>query len=171
MKRIAVAAVLGIVMMASATHAQIYKSTDEQGNVVFSDAPAGAASERVELPRLNTTPPPPSIVPLERSDAAAPEPEEVQVTITSPANETTIPMGGGNFSVSASISPEQSKGQLLQLLMDGTPQGEPQPSGTWALQNVMRGQHDLVVEARDASGKVLARSDPVRVYVLRPSIR
>ena len=56
------------------------------------------------------------------------------------------------------------------MLMYGYPQGSPQTTATWKLENVLRGPHDLVVQRLDSSGKVLATSDPVRVYVLRPGI-
>ena len=40
---------------------QIYRTVDEQGNVVFTDTPPpeGAEREEVQLQRLNTAPPPP----------------------------------------------------------------------------------------------------------------
>jgi hypothetical protein len=169
------AAILGTaLLLASTAIAQVYKSTDDQGNVVFSDTPpAGSSdSQQVDIPRTNTSPPPPVIAPVPRPTPEAPETETVpvEVAITSPANESTIPMGGGIFTVSASVSGGDSS-QVLQLLMDGSPQGEPQQTGSWNLENVLRGPHDLVVEARSRDGKVLARSEPVRVYVLRPSVR
>lgn len=173
--RIGKAALLGCALLLTMpASAQIYKTTDENGNVVFSDAPpAGStSSEQVELSQTNTTPPPPVVNPIKRP---RPEPEDVspapvEVSITSPANETTIPMGGGNFSVSAAVSSGARNGQTLQLLMDGAPQGPPQESGNWSLQSVMRGPHDLVVEVLDRQGKVLGSSESVRVYVLRPSV-
>ena len=160
-------------LLAVPASAQIYKTTDEHGNVVFTDSPPPGESEQVELQQTNTTPPPPVAAPIERP---APEPEAVaaapvEVAITSPANETTIPMGGGNFSVTAAVNSGAASGQLMQLLMDGAPQGEPQQAGVWNLENVFRGGHDLVVQVSDRNGKVLATSDPVRVYVLRPSVR
>ena len=176
MIRLVIATVLGTAMLlAGMANAQIYKTTDEHGNVVFTDAPpAGSGqSEQVDLPRTNTTPPPPTVTPVPRPKAEPAEAQAVpvEVAITSPANESTIPMGGGNFSVSASISAGGSSEQTLQLLVDGSPQGAPQEAGNWNLQNVLRGPHDLVVEVLGRDGKVLARSDTVRVYVLRPSVQ
>ena len=95
---------------------------------------------------------------------------DYSVTITSPANETTIPMGPGNFSVNAAVAPALGEDMLLQLLVDGTPSGSPQANTSWALTNVFRGAHDVTVAVVDASGKQLTVSGPVRVYVLRPSI-
>jgi hypothetical protein len=157
----------------SLTLAQIYKSTDEQGNVSFSDVPSnGSETEQVKLPQTNTLAAP------ERSESSNQAPGSSEptmeaitysVAITSPAHETTFPMGPGNFSVSASATPPLAAGQLLQLLIDGSPFGEPQVGGSWSLTNVFRGAHDLTV-AVVADGKTLASSDPVRVYVLRPSV-
>jgi hypothetical protein len=54
--------------------------------------------------------------------------------------------------------------------MDGIPWGDPQQGNSWALSNVFRGAHDITVAVVDEQGQHLASSDPVRVYVLRPSI-
>lgn len=162
-----------LALVAGGTYAQIYKTTDADGNVVFTDRPpAGNTAEQVELQHTNRTPPPPVIPVLtpgpEKKEPAAPE---TRVAITSPTPETTVPMGPGNFSVTARIEPGLERGQSLQLSMDGEAVGEPQPSGFWDLNNVFRGAHDLVVSVIDEQGKVIASSEPVRVYVLRPSIR
>lgn len=149
----------------------IYRTVDEDGNVIFTDAPPADAGEReqITLPPTNTAPPPPA-----RPQVEAPATEEGPVTytvaITSPANETTIAMGPGNFSVSASVKPGLKKGHTLQLMMDGAPRGEPQAGTSWDLTNVFRGAHDLTVSLSDKEGKALATSEAVRVYVLRPSI-
>jgi hypothetical protein len=54
--------------------------------------------------------------------------------------------------------------------MDGTPAGEPQRQLTWNLTSVLHGAHDLKVVVVDASGKQLAASEPVRIYVNRPYV-
>tara|TARA_R110002110_G_scaffold205066_7_gene417179 strand:- start:324558 stop:325079 length:522 start_codon:yes stop_codon:yes gene_type:complete len=151
--------------------AQIYKTTDEDGNVLFTDSPGGATTEKIELPSTNTTAPPPAgVIPPPEPAPSEEEARQYEVTITSPDNETTIPMGPGNFSVSAAVTPRLIEGAQLQLLMDGEAQGEPQASGNWDLTNVFRGAHDLTVAVVDGSGERVAQSDPVRVYVLRPSV-
>ena len=62
-------------LLAIPASAQIYKTTDEHGNVVFTDSPPPGEGEQVELPQTNTTPPPPVVAPIERP---APEPETVE---------------------------------------------------------------------------------------------
>jgi hypothetical protein len=154
-----------------ASSAQIYKITDKQGNVIFTDTPPpdNTPREEIHLPATNRAAPPPDI------PISAPEPEKpatigFSVTITSPANETTIPMGPGNFTVSAAVEPAPGEDDSLQLFMDGTPWGEPQQAPSWSLTNVFRGAHDLKVALINSDGKHLATSEPLRVYVHRPSI-
>ena len=165
---------LSLLLISLAATAQIYKTTDEEGNVVFTDSPPqGVEREEVELPRTNTAPPPP-----ERAAPPSKEEEEEEdaadveygVVITVPENETTIPMGPGNFTVSAVVRPSLGADHRLQLLMDAVPWGDPQAATSWALTNVFRGAHDIAVAVVDSDGKSLAISEPVRVYVMRPSV-
>lgn len=162
-----------LVLVSAPTLAQIYKTTDADGNVVFTDTPPGdAAAEQVDLQPTNTVAPPaPAPKPAPREAQREPEePAVPQAVITDPANESTIPMGGGNFTVSATVEPGLLGGQGLQLIIDGQPEGDVQPNATWNLMNVFRGAHDLVVQVVDSDGKVLSSSEPVRVYVLRPGL-
>lgn len=158
-------------MLASA---QIYRVTDDKKGVVFTDRPEtldDSTVEEVELAPTNRAQA--TEVPSDqaRRPSAAPEaPAKPTVSINAPANESTIAMGPGNFTVSASAEPQLGGNETLQLLMDDEPQGEPQRSTSWFLEGIMRGPHDLVVERRGANGNAIARSDAVRVYVLRPSV-
>ena len=153
----------------------IYRTTDKEGNVVFTDAPpaGGGEAEPVGLQPTNTTPPPPDrpdLAPAGKSADPGKEEESYTVTITNPPNETSIPMGPGNFSVSVSIHPALRKYESLQLYLDGEPRGEPQASVIWDLTNVFRGAHDITVGVLNRDGETLATSAPVRVYVHRPSV-
>ena len=154
--------------------AQIYKSTDEHGNISFSDTPSQSGpSETVELQQTNSTPAPQAAQPQADSPASAPaETPEVSYSaaVASPENETTIPMGPGNIAVSATVEPALEDGALLQLYVDGSPSGNLQSSSNWQLTNVFRGAHDLSVAVIDTKGNQLTESDSVRVYVLRPSV-
>ena len=162
--------------LAGGAESTIYRTTDEQGNVIFTDAPPadGHPGERVDVPPVNTTPAPQvRESPTEESSAPSTEEEAQappQVAITYPPNETTIPQGPGNFSVTADVTRPLQSSERLQLQLDGEPRGEPQRQGTWNLTNVLRGAHDLTVSVLGEEGEPLATSEPVRVYVLRPSV-
>jgi hypothetical protein len=154
--------------------AQVYKHIDEKGNITFSDQAAPGATP-VEINTPNTSRPPSttafptSATTAESDDEAAANNIDYKVSITNPADETIIPRGPGNFSLSASVSPSLKSGHTVQLLMDGAPRQEPQTQGNWALTNVFRGEHKLAVAVIDKSGKTLATSEAVTVYVFRPS--
>lgn len=165
-------------LIASGAHAQssIYKTVDENGNVVFTDAPPANSSEaeRVEMPPINTTPAIEKREPIlrrNRDEVFEEKVVEQEIKITTPKNEEQIPMGPGNFSVGVKVAPPLENYQSLQLFVDGVPYGEPQRSSTWALSNVFRGAHDLTVGIMDDKGGVTTMSLPVTVYVQRPSIR
>jgi hypothetical protein len=151
---------------------KIYRTTDAQGNVLWTDTPPAnaAAAERVELQQTNTAPPPPS-----RPAVAAPSDNDADavshsVSIASPPDETSLPMGPGNFSVTAQVKPSLGPDESLQLYLDDMPWGGPQQAASWDLTNVFRGAHDLTVAVLDGDGQQLTKSEPVRVYVHRPSI-
>ena len=101
----------------------IYRTTDAEGNVVFTDAPNASSrpAEQVEIQRTN------------------------------------------------SVSPALQKYQGLQLFVDGEAWGSPQRDTLWDLTNVFRGQHDITVAVVNNAGETITVSDPVRVYVHRPS--
>ena len=166
-------AVLLIALPLYAAAQNVYRTVDENGNVVFTDTPSGDAvqAERMEIRETNRAPA------VEQQSQAAPEAGSVavkavsyNVSIVTPANETSFPMGPGDFSVSAQVSPELGDGESLQLFIDGAPWGAAQRGTGWALTNVFRGAHDLTVAVVDGKGEQLATSNPTRVFVHRPSV-
>ncbi|MFT7288070.1 MAG: hypothetical protein ACI87W_002185 [Halieaceae bacterium] len=170
-------ATLSATLLAPVVAAQIYKVTDEENGVVFTDRPTSVNGntartvEELDLPDTNmvphTTVRPPPPVTLERREEPAVTPS---VSVASPANESTVAMGPGNFAVSARAEPPLSRDERLLLLMDGQPVGEPQASSSWFIEGALRGAHDLLVQRTNTRGTSIAISEPVRVYVLRPSL-
>lgn len=165
-----------LLLTAAAVHGatEIYKHVDAEGNVTFSDQPpsAGQSAEKIQLQQLNTTPP---TTPATRAPAPAERESEQSIeptfaiSIASPEEETTIG-GPGNVTVTAQAEPPLGSLEQLQLLIDGEAHGEPQRGTTWYLEGLLRGPHDLSVERLDRRGNLLARSDSVRIYVVRPSL-
>jgi len=151
--------------------AQVYKHVDKDGNITFTDNPP-PNSQAVDIQAPNTVAPPtPKTYPPSKRPSARPDSADNKYTlsITSPADETIIARGPGNFSVSATISPNLNAGHMLQLYMDGSPLQAPQTGSSWSLTNVFRGEHSIEVAVVDKDGKSKARSAPIKVYVFRPS--
>jgi len=154
---------------------QIYKYKDKDGNTVFSDTKPPDAQpegvEQVELKATNSAAPTATTQRPPAPKTPSAQAKKYSDRIISPASGSTIPMGPGNFSVTANLIPPLSSGERVQLLVDGAPMGEPQRGGSWQLSNVFRGEHTLIVQRTNSSGDVLHTSEPTIVYVLRPSIR
>jgi hypothetical protein len=164
--------ILTLLVLPLAASAQIYRTTDEHGNEVFTDSPppGSSKSQRVDIQQTNTIAPPPSRPAPAAPQAPEPEPVAYSVSIIEPANETSFPMGPGNFSVIAEVTPALTGDNALQLHIDGIPWGQPQRDTTWALTNIFRGAHDLTVQVIDTEGQSLATSSAIRVFVHRPSV-
>lgn len=157
-------------LCASAAVGQIYKTTDKNGNVVFTDQPptGDRPAEEVKLKPLNTTPA--TAARPRQEPAEEPAAPDYTVSINFPTDETTIPMGPGNFSVVATTFPPLREGEMLQLQIDGADRGAAQRASNWDLTNVFRGAHELTVQRKSPEGEVLATSEAVTVYVHRPSV-
>ena len=150
----------------------VYKVTDADGNVTFTDRPPLSGGSTIEEHSVHA---PNSAKPIETTRIPA-APVEVEKStrydthIATPTNNTTIPMGPGNFTVQAGLSPRLAPDETLQLLLDGAPVGAPQRIASWPLTNVYRGEHRLQVVRLDENGAELDTSVASTVYVMRPSV-
>lgn len=171
-------ATVGVVGFAAPpTHAatsSVYKSVDEDGNVAFSDVPPDSDSKAVEVLPANTFPAakPQSQPRSPRSqDSTTDEPSYQSITITAPTNELAIRDNAGNVTISVSMEPslDTTLGHRFRLVLDGKPLLDG-TSSNFALANVDRGAHQVVVEAIDAEGNVLIASQPITFHMLRASV-
>ena len=138
----------------------VYKVTDADGNVTFTDTPPLSSDGTIEEHSVHA---PNTAKPAETTRApAAPveveEPIRYDTRIVTPADNATIPMGPGNFAVQAALNPRLASNETLQLLLDGEPVGAPQRIANWQLTNVYRGEHQLQVVRLYASGAQLDAS-------------
>ena len=150
----------------------VYKVTDTDGNVTFTDTPPLSSDSIVEEQPVHT---PNSATPTEtmRNPATLVTVEgstRYDTRIVAPANNSTIPMGPGNFTVQAALNPRLAPDENLQLLLDGEPVGAPQRIANWQLTNVYRGEHRLQVVRLDGSGTQRDTSAASTVYVMRPTV-
>ncbi|MDE1461713.1 DUF4124 domain-containing protein [Spartinivicinus poritis] len=153
----------------AASYAEIYKTIDKDGKVVFTDNPEGKPAEEVELKKGNTISlPPAKISPSSKSsDINSKSFSYREFNIKKPTQDATI-RGSGNFSVLAAISPNLRPGDSVQLYIDGKPYGSKQKGLLFNLNNVDRGTHSIVVKVLNSDGRVL-NSASVTVHVHRSS--
>lgn len=162
---------LSFALMIAPLHAQIYKWTDSDGNVHFSDKPHPGAEE-VTLPEIQTfssPTPSPSTSPTvaEAEDAVQ---DNYTVDIVMPKDQETIRNNQGYVVVNVQISPELKKNDKVQLIFDGAPLGDPLPTTVFALRDIKRGSHTLKAELISAQGKVVDNSETVTFFMHRPRV-
>lgn len=182
MKGPMLAVLLGVTISLPAAAQTIYRTTDAQGNVVFTDDPQ-RGGEAVELDPLTVVP----SGEVRASDrgatvqggAEAPRPEASPqpfmpydvFSILSPEPEATLPTGAaGNVQVRLTIRPELRDDHRVRLLLDGRLSQSAMHTDTFQLSNLNRGEHVVQAELLDASGAVRHRTTPVTLYVQRASI-
>lgn len=160
-----------LLLAASVAQGQIYKWTDEQGNVHFSDKPHKGA-EKIELPQVQTYSPPPLPEPIQVAEEADEGEERAYETvkITQPENQATLRDNQGLVHVAVALSPDLKPGDRIQLIYDGEKLGPPQKTPNFILNNVLRGAHSIAVQIEDSEGQVLATSEPVTIYMHRPRV-
>jgi len=163
-----------LLLVASITEAQIYRTVDNDGNIVYTDVPSDNAEEIV----IDITPSytPPEITPLIVEEPLLETSQSVddplyKLSITSPAQNQSF-QNPETIIVTVGVSPELSELRSDKLLfkLDGKPIGKPQVSSSITLVELERGSHILVVSAVDKSGNVLKRSKSVLFHVHRRSV-
>ena len=163
-------------LVAPSVVGDIYKTVDKDGNVVFTDVP----TDRAEAVKLNKTS---EYTPVEEVKTTAQarrenhiygdeeEPKIISyesVSIVTPKHDEFFRDNEGSVSISVTSEPKLAKDHEYELLLDG----KAFKKGTgkrYALGNVDRGSHELVVRILDESGEVLAESAPSAFHMHRVS--
>jgi len=169
-------------MLAASSQAagsRIYKTVDEDGNVVFTDVPPkeGEKSQAVAVETPNTFDPAPGTAETRDAwnidqSADAEQTDSVgyqSAAIVSPSDDSSVRENAGNVSVVAELEPELQPGHKVRLMLDGKPEQEGRQTA-FMLLNVDRGTHSANIEVVDASGNVLIVSEPITFTLQRYSI-
>ena len=147
--------------------AEVYRSVDENGNVVFTDKPSPGA-ETIDLEDVQTinVPPPPDI---NYSPRKQPEKAYTEVTIISPQNDQAIRNDAGNVTVNVGVKPALQPSDSLVLYLDGKEimLGKAMAK---AFSGLDRGTHTVRAAVKDANGKVQKGSSTVSFHLLRNSV-
>ncbi|HEY4732050.1 MAG TPA: DUF4124 domain-containing protein [Gammaproteobacteria bacterium] len=138
----------------------VYRTVDDQGNVVFSDTPVEGA-EKIRVDEIQT------IAPDEVPKFVYTPPPEVVETyskleIVSPENDSVIQSDEGNVTVSAVLEPALNlrAGHYLVLYLDGN-EAASGTSPQFILSNIERGTHILDIAVVDQSGNQVINSPTV----------
>jgi hypothetical protein len=163
---------LCLVMLAPWVMADVYKTVDKDGRVIYTDKPKDDKSQKMELREINTVPgaqPLPQSTPVD-SVESRPAAISYQVEIISPRKDVIIPIGQRDLAIAVTVHPALQQGHLLVYFMDGELLEETEMNNI-IIKDAPRGTHTIVVEAIDANGQSLGTSPPVSVSVMRPVIK
>jgi hypothetical protein len=163
-----------LIVLAASVQADVYKSVNEKGEVIYSDQPT-ANAQRMKLPELPTytAPPVPSLSSAPNTNKAAPVASPYKsVKIILPENDATIRDNQGIVRVQVELNPSlmTKQGHKIQFYLNGEPHGIPVDSTSISFSNLDRGTYTLSTSVIDANGVVLSRADPVDFHLHRESL-
>ncbi len=159
---------------------EIYRTTDADGNVVFTDDPPTDDAEPVELDPLTTVEPvegAPDGADTGTASASDEEPDTPAngisgISIAYPENEKGIRHNGGNVPFEVALEPEGAtlpRGHQVEIILDGQARGRA-ASTQVTVSTVNRGPHTVRARIIDNAGETRYESDPVKFYLLRKAI-
>ncbi len=146
----------------------IYRSTDEQGQTVFSDQPSQGA-EQVEVKEPNRAP---AVKPTPRPEKKKTDTygSGYEVTITHPADGDFIANGLLGTNVSATVNPPLLPKHQLEFLHNGESLGAGSSYQT-RIDRLTPGGHQISARVLDRDGKILGQSDITSITAQWPGSR
>lgn len=150
------------------TQAAIYKTTDAQGNTVYTDAPSKNA-QVIDLPPLSIVP---SLTPDQIAQATAKNtpsaaPTNYQLTFGQPIADEVV-RKPEPIMVSVAIRPNLANGDNLTLLLDGVVIANGN-SAVVSTESLERGAHNVSARITNALGKIVSEASTT-VYVQQTTV-
>jgi hypothetical protein len=157
-----------LILFMPAGHADVYRSVDENGNVVYSDHPSKGA-EKIEIKDAQTI-----HLPSAGPFKYQPPPKEAPprystVAISHPGNDESIRQNSGDITVQVAVNPGLKPGDVISLLMDGKEVASG-PATSVTLKNVDRGSHTLQARVVGSDGSTWLSSESVTFHLLRHTV-
>lgn len=157
---------------------EIYRTTDADGDVVFTDDPPAEGAEPLELDPLTTVEPVEG-EPDGASGIGTPEgkPDTPAngisgISLAYPENEKGIRHNGGNVPFKVALEPEGAalpRGHQVEIVLDGKVRGRAAATQV-SVSAVSRGPHTVRARVIDAAGETRYESDTVKFYLLRKAL-
>lgn len=159
---------------------EIYRSTDEQGNPLFTDDPPSDDAEPVELDPITTVP----ATEAESAEQATQSQDEQpdgsgrsapayrSIAVTYPPAGQAVRHNGGLVPFRVELKPDGAKlaeGHRVEIVLDGEMRGSG-ASLQVSVSAVSRGPHTVRARVVDASGAAIVTSEPLDFVLLRVSL-
>jgi len=163
--------VLGVLAAAQAG-AGIYKTYDKNGNVVYSDDPAGESVQTRETMVVPALPKKVIDQKLNRKGKdetpGAAEPREYAIKILKPAPEQTLQHGEDAFNMDFEIEPELGKSHHVEVFLNGDRLSRDNYSPTIDPQTLPRGEQRLEVVVVDKKGMRISAT-AINFHIFQPT--
>jgi len=157
--------------------AGVYRWTDENGQLHFSDKPS-AGAEQIKLKDTSVYTPPVASEPAagiqtdkieqpggnENSDTTV---DYAVIAIASPENNQVIRSNDGTVNVSVELQPGLKAGHKIRIYLNNTQAAKDLETTQITLQNMDRGTHSLEVSVIDEQSNELKRSSALSFHMLR----
>lgn len=173
---------LALVAVCTPLAAQVYKTVDENGNVVYTDQPPQEGAEPMQLRPLSIVEAPDyQEAARPAAEEAAAEPGEQTFTlrelrrrfagfaIISPENEQSLWNPQGMITLAWQAPHPLEDGMQVQASMDGRQLGAT-TDRVIPITDLERGEHLLEAVLVDARGRTIATAEPVTIFIRQPSI-
>jgi len=162
-------AFLSLLLAAAPVVADVYKSVDKDGNIIYSDTPS-ANAEKIELGEL------PTIPALETGAASPPPPptleapEYLELEIVNPANDAALRLEEDELTIPVTVRlvPALFRSHVVALYLDGNEYAVGRGLG-FQLTNIERGTHELRAVVKGTDGKIVKSSPPSTFHLMMHS--
>lgn len=151
--------------------AEVYRWTDANGVVHYTDRPPQHGATPAKLPPIQIVSPgmPLSDV-LDEPATEPPTSPQIQVRILSPSAEQTYRSAERRVEIQLALDQPLPDGAGVLYTLDGTPQNAPIRQLSHVLDGVDRGSHLIGASVVDASGKLLGQANPVIIHMKPPMV-
>jgi hypothetical protein len=162
-----------LALLANTVQAEVYKSLDANGEVIYSDVPSVGA-KRMQMPELPTyTPAPlPAFTATPDTATATAGDGYSALALSQPRDDETIRSNGGTLNVSVTLEPalQVDAGHRVQFFLDDKARGKPLARLSTSFTDVDRGTHTVSAAVIDESGASIITAGPVKFHLLRASL-
>ncbi len=146
--------IISIIFYLPIIQGEVYKSVDEDGNIIFTDRPT-TNSKEIKLKELKTTE---TVKPSVSSSSRKSRGENNEdhsyekIVVSNPENGSSVRSNSGNITISVLVKPSLRSGHKILITMDGKELSK--GTGTSiSLTNIDRGSHTVGASVIDSSSK------------------
>jgi len=166
---------IALLLPGDALVAEVYKSVDKDGNVVYSDQPPEPGAEPMEMPGISVVeavPGAPVSPGADGSDAGAGQAMDIRelrrmyrdFAIISPQQEEYIQGTANSVTISWGMREAPQPGMKVIPVVDGRAL-PPVTSFSITLDEVVRGEHVVSARLVDAENRTIANAEPVTFFM------